>query len=249
MKMNKLAGWLLLMMLSGQALAFATVDEQIDHYLDVYANDSVPNIETMLERLQWSGLADPRRFDTIAEGLDKPGLGKDMNNSDINLVAYRIRALGYSGNIKYRDILEEIKKSAGSGKLKRHAKKALVDLNNFQRWNKLIAASDTSVTGKSVEVTTYMKMLNVDDVLVQRTAARATFYEKRRDPDLLALIAEKLKASYLQSGLDREAQDTMAWFCKALGENDFRTYGDLLSDVVKNTPYKKIRKYASKYTK
>lgn len=249
MKMFKLIGWLFLIMLSGQALAFETANQQIDHFLDVLANDSDSSKEKMLERLQWSGLSDPRLFDKIAERLEKPDLGKGLNKSDINLVAYHIRALGYSGNVKYRSLLEKIEKSAGSSKLKRHAKNALVDLNKFHRWNNLIAASDFSVTGKSVEITTYMKMLNEDDVLVQRLAARATFHEQRRDPDLLALIAEKLKASYLQSGLGREAQDTSAWFCKALGENDIKKYGDLLSDVVKNTPYKGVRKHASKYTK
>jgi hypothetical protein len=249
MKMLNLTGWVFLIIINGQAFAFDTVDEQIDHYLDVLANDSDPNKIEMLERLQWSGLTDPRLFDKIAEGPEKEYLRDDLNRSSIGVLSHQIRALGYSGNEKYRNILEEIKKSAVSNKLKKHAKKALVDLNKFKGWNNLIAASNLSVSGKSVEVTTYMKMLNVDDVFVQRLAARATFHEKQQDPDLLALIAEKLKASYLQSGLDGEAQDTTAWYCKALGENGFRDYGDLLSDVVKNTPYKKVKRHASKYTK
>lgn len=249
MKMLNLTGWMFLLIINGQVFAFDTVDEQIDHYLDVLANDSNPDKIEMLKRLQWSGLTDPRLFDKIAEGPEKQYLRDDLNKPGIGVLSHQIRALGYSGNEKYRNILGEISKSAVNKKLKKHATKALVHLNKFKGWNKLIAASNSSVSGKSVEITTYMKMLNVDDVFVQRLAARAIFHEKRQDPDLLALVAEKLKASYLQSGLDGHAQDTIAWFCKALGENGFRDYGDLLSDVVKNTPYKKVKKHASKYAK
>jgi hypothetical protein len=84
---------------------------------------------------------------------------------------------------------------------------------------------------------------------LQRMAARATFHEKRNDPNLLALIAEKLTASYSREGLDRVQSDTLAWFCKALGENDYPQYKDLLVDVVANTPYSNVKRHAQKYTK
>jgi len=164
-------------------------------------------------------------------------------------MAHQIRALGYSGNEKYRNTLMQIEKEAANRKLRNHAKKALIWLDRYKNWNKLIADADFTVEGKSIEVTNYMKMLSVDDVFVQRIAARATFHEKQRDPDLLALTAEKLKMVYMQSGLDGEAQDTAAWFCKVLGQNGYWEYGDLLSKVAADSPYKKIRKYALKYTK
>ena len=90
-------------------------------------------------------------------------------------------------------------------------------------------------------------MLSVDDPLVQRLAARAIFHEKQQDPDLLALTAEKLKALYNKDGLGGEAQDTAAWFCKAIGQSGKPEYQNLLSEVVKTTPYKKIRKHALKF--
>ena len=167
----------------------------------------------------------------------------------MGVFAYQVRALGYSGNDKYRQPLALIGKSAASSRLKKHARKAVSELGQHKRWNRLIAESELSVSGKSVEVTTYMKMLSTDDMPLQRMVARAIFHEKRNDPDLLALMAERLKASYLRKGLDRVQSDTLAWFCKALGENAYQQYKDLLVDVVANTTYKNVRRHARKYTK
>ncbi len=158
-----------------------------------------------------------------------------------------IRALGYSGNERYRNILVNIKDFSANNKLRGHAKKALVQLDDFRRWNQLVADSDFSVSGKPVEVATYMKMLSTDDVMVQRLAARAIFHERQKDADLLALTADKLKQLHSRQGLDRASQDTLAWFCKAVGEYANWQYHELLSDVAKNSPYKSVRKHAAKY--
>jgi hypothetical protein len=63
------------------------------------------------------------------------------------------------------------------------------------------------------------------------------------------MIAARLSASYRLDGLDGETQDTMAWYCKALGQNAIDQYNDLLTQVKDNTPYKKIKKWASKYAR
>ena len=242
----KWTGLLILSVSYLPAYAFTTVDEQIDHYLKVMETGNYANKREMLERLQWSGLSDPRLYDEI-----KPPAGqylKDgLDKQTINLLSHQVRALGYSGNERYRNTLIEIKKDASSSKLRGHARKALIWLDRYIVWNKLIADAKINVEGKNAEVATYMKMLSVDNVFVQRIAARAIFHEKRRDPDLLALIAEKLEAVYIRNGLDKEAQDTAAWFCKAIGQSNELVYGELLSKVAGATPYKKIRKYAKQY--
>lgn len=249
MKLPRLSGLLLLLLFNFQVYAFDTVDEQIDHYLSIFENGNYDSKTQMLERLQWSGLSDPRLFDKIAEEPESEYLRNDLGRKTAGIFTYQVRALGYSGNEKYRELLERIGKSAGSPRVKKHARKALKELPQHGRWNRLIAESDLDVSGKSVEVVTYMKMLSTDDIPLQRMAARAIFHEKRNDPDLLAMMAERLKASYLQQGLDKVQSDTLAWFCKALGENDYLKYKDLLVDVVANTPYKNVRRHARKYTK
>jgi hypothetical protein len=241
-------GLIFLFMANMPLYAFTTVDEQIDSYLETLATGNYESKKQMLERLVWSGLSDPRLFDEIEKQLNAKYRYEQYDKYATNLLSHQARALGFSGNDKYRDSLEWVKKSAFSRKVRNHANKALKELGIHENWNRMIAEIDLTVEGKSVEVTTYMKMLNVDDTFVQRQAARATYHELRQDPDLLALFALKLEGMYLLNNLDKQEQDTGAWFCKALGRNGGSEYTALLSKVARDTPHKKIRRYASKYT-
>lgn len=228
--------------------AFTTVDEQIDHYLEILEYDTSYKITT-LERLQWSGLTDPRLYDEIEKQVIDRYQEEGLSEQSRDMLSHLIRALGYSGNDKYRGTLDTVSKGALSNRHRKHAKKALLQLEQFISWNRLLVASDYSVEGKSVEVATYMKMLSTNDVMVQRLAARAIFHERQYDSDLLAMAAEKLEAMYLQDGLPIEAQDTAAWLCKAIGQSGWSEYKELLKKVAANTPYKKVKKHAKMYTR
>ncbi len=239
----------LLLAIGAPAFAFSTIDEQIDHYLDLLENGSYESKVQMLERLQWSGLTDRRLYDPLESRLRFAAMqsDKNMNKKERALIGHMIRALGYSGNERYRSMLINYKDFSASNKFRGYARKALAQLNQFKHWNQLVADSNFSVNGKPVEITTYMKMLNTDDVMVQRLAARAIFHERQKDMDLLALTAEKLEGLYMRQGLDRDAQDTVAWLCKAVGEYANWHYEELLSKVAKNSPYQGVRKHAKKY--
>jgi hypothetical protein len=240
-------GLIFLLVVNMPVYAFTSVDEQIDHYLEVLATGNFESTKQMLERLQWTGLTNPRLYDEIERQLLAQYQNEALDKYENSLLSHRARALGYSGNEKYRSSLVQVKEAAYQKRVRQHAGKALTELGKYTLWNKMIAESEISVEGKSVEVMTYMKMLNVNDYFVQRQAARATYHEERKDSDLLALIAKKLEGLYLQNYLDKYAQDTGAWFCKALGRNGGSKYTALLSKVARDTPHKKIKKYASKY--
>ena len=240
-------GAILLLLVNVPAYSFDSVEEQIDHYLVILETDNYANKVRMLERLQWSGLSDPRLYDEIEKQLLAQYQSDWLDKYETSLLSHRARALGYSGNEKYRSSLAQVSKAATPKRVRQHAKKALSELDKYKNWNRMIAESDITIEGKSVEVTTYIKMLNVNDTFVQRQAARAIYVEFQEDPDLLALVAERLEGLYLQDNLDKQVQDTAAWFCKALGQMAIWDYHELLSEVAKNTPYKKIRKYARQY--
>jgi hypothetical protein len=247
MKYKTWIGAILLLLVNMPAYSFDSVDEQIDHYLVILETDNYANKVRMLERLQWSGLSDPRLYDEIEKQLLAQYQSDGLDKYEISLLSHRARALGFSGNEKYRSSLAQVNKAATPKRVRQHAKKALSELGKYKGWNRLIAESDINVLGKSVEVTTYMKMLNVNDTFVQRQAARAIYHEFQDDPDLLALVADSLEGLYLKAYLDKQVQDTAAWFCKALGQNAIWDYRELLTKVAEDTPHKKIRKYAKKY--
>lgn len=244
---GKIAGLIILALLSTSGFAFETVDEQIDHYIKTLSKTNVNGKIKMLERLQWSGLTDPRFYDVIESNVLEQYLRDDLSKNERKVLGHLIRALGFSGNEKYRATLKLVKEESYVHRNRGYAKKALGDMNRFGPWNKLVAESNFTAEGKSAEIVTYMKMLNTDNPSVQKLAARAIFHEEQNDNDLLVLTAEKLKAMYLKEGLDREAQDSAAWLSKALGQNGGEEFITLLIEVVDKTPYKQIRKHAAKY--
>ncbi len=249
MKNMKIIGALLALMMVAPSIAFVSDDERIDDYLKTLETASIAQQEQMLNRLQWSGLTSPRLYDVISQKVESQYLDKSLNKDQANLVSYEIRSLGYSGNEKYRHLITLVSNEAPSNKLKRHARKALKDLEQFIIWNKMIADETLVSEGKSAEITSYMKMLNVDNYFVQKLAARAIFYENLNDNDLLDLAADKLKSLYLKENLDSEWQDTAAWLCKAIGQSGKDNYITLLSTVANDSPHRKIQKYARKFVR
>ena len=244
---NNWTGLLILLLSYSQAYAFTTVDEQIDHYLGVLETGNYQQKIDVLKGLAWSGVTSPRLYDELEKQSLDQYLETNQNKRTINVLSHMIRALAFSGNEKYRNTLEEIKINGVNKNNRQHAEKALIQLNKFKFLVARIAASDFSIEGKPVEVAIYMKMLSVDNMYVQRLAAQGVFHDNLRDPDLLALTAEKLKVLYMQPGLDREALDTVAWLCKAIGQSGESAYKELLLEIAAKSPYKKIKKYAFKY--
>lgn len=245
MRLRNWIGFVFLLIASLPAYAFNTVDEQIDQYLKVLAADNHQATLYMLTRLKWTAISDPRLYDEIAKAPFNHYLDKKLDKVTLSDAAHKIRALGYSGNPKYHDTLATIMNYSPNKKLRNHAKKALVDLDRFERWNRQINEAEAGVEGKSVEITVYFKMLNVQDTVVQRFAAKAVVDASLRDSDLLDAVAEKLKAMYTQPGLDKREQDTAAWFIKALGQSG--KYRALLTEVNQDTAYKKLKKYSIKF--
>ena len=232
---------------SNPLLAFATLDEQVDYYLEVLERGGYTIKLQMLQRLQWSGLSEPRLFDAIEKQLLEHYHESEYNKQPLAVLAHQARALGYSGSEKYRATLVEVRQNAGHSKLRSHANTALQQLPRFRDWHLLIEASDFPVEDKAVEIGAYMKMLSVENPYVQRLAARAIFHERRQDSELLALAASRLESGYLDPELPAAAQDTLVWLCKALGQSGGLTYQDLLAKVVIDSPHEKIKRQAEKY--
>lgn len=235
------------LLMSSGSFAFSSDGERVNHYLSVLNTQNSKTVETMLSRLQWAGLSDTRLFDEIEGRLLEHYKLQEIDRETTNLMAHHVRALAYSGNEKYRSTLHEVEQNASASKLRKHAKKALRDLELYIDWNRIIRSTSVDVAGKDPEVATYLKMLRADNVHVKRLAARAIFHEKIVDADLIVEAANNLKSLYLKENLNGQAQDTAAWLCKAIAHSADPEHKELLRMVGRDSPYKKIRKYARKY--
>lgn len=125
--------------------AYQSRDEMIDDKLAILETASAPVRIQMLERLQWSGLSDERLFDKIAEVAPERYQNKEMDKTEITLLSHRMRALGYSGNDRYRSLLEDVRETGAHRKLRGHANKALGELHRFHRQNELVSAKRTRI--------------------------------------------------------------------------------------------------------
>ena len=247
MRKSNWTGLIFLLLVHLPVYAFTTVDEQIDHYLSVIETGNYQQKIGVLKSLAWSGITSSRLYDNLETQLLSEYLEQGRDKQSAAVVSHKIRALAFSGNEKYRNTLEEIKTNSANKKNRRHAKIALNQLGTFASWIAQFTASDFSIEGKPFEVATYMKMMSLESMYAQRLGAEGIFQDNQRDPDLLALAAEKLKVLYMQGGLSNEALDTASWLCKAIGQSGESEYTSLLSEIARNTPYKKVRKYALQY--
>ncbi|MBV1788278.1 hypothetical protein KQ940_09440 [Marinobacterium sp. D7] len=247
MKRIKLILALVAVCMAQQVAAFQTNEERIASYVSQLGGNNHEQQQQMLSRLQWSGLSDPALFDVIEQGLLEQYQADDRTLT--GLMSHYARALGYSGNDKYRQTLALVSEQASDSKLRSHAKRALSDLTRFSEWWSLLPGQPTPEPGQSIEVATYMQMLNTNNVFVQRLAARAIFHEHIADAGLLKRSAELIEEKYLDGGMDGETEDTIAWLCKAIGQNAATRYRDFLAQVAEKTPSRKIAKYAGSYVR
>ncbi|GGB80917.1 hypothetical protein GCM10011352_03280 [Marinobacterium zhoushanense] len=231
--------------LAQSAAAFQTNEERIANYVSLLGSNNYDQQQKMLSRLQWSGLSDPALYDVIEQRLLAHQQTDDRALA--GLMAHHARALGYSGNEKYRPTLALVSEQASDSKLRSHAKRALGDLSAFSGWWALLPGQPTPAPGQSIESATYMQMLNTDNVFVQRLAARAIFHERIADAGLLKRSAELIQEKYLDVGMDGETEDTIAWLCKAIGQNAAAQYRSFLADVAEKSPSRKVAKYARSY--
>ncbi|HSG92189.1 MAG TPA: hypothetical protein VK999_00660 [Methylotenera sp.] len=223
--------------------AFETDQQRIEHKLQILDSGSVEQKEQMLERLQWSGLSDPLLFDRLEKDVLAAQEEKYFERDVLSVLAYEVRALGYSGNPKYQPTLQLLANKAENSKLKRHAAKAKTDLVQFQTIQNKLAGATITDAELPAEVVSYIKLLETNDAYAQRLAARVIFHEQQTEPALLEVAAAKLEAMYMVTSLDKMTQDSAAWLCKALKQAS--GYESLLQKVAAETPHKKIRKYAS----
>lgn len=241
--------WLTTMVILACATqVFASADE--DAYIDkLLEKVSLPYQDaqiTALKRLQWSGTSSAKLYDPILESIKEQLEAKKKYNGNRELVAFRIIALGYSGNPKYIEFLENILADENHKRIRRYVRNALGFLPRHQSWNKEIEAVEVDTSGLPFAEAVYFRMLSTNNESIQKLAVRAMTHERKHTPKLLDKTAGMLEIMAPQY-LSKEGQDLAAWLCRMLGQNGQGKYQDLLLKVAGETPHPKVAKYATKY--
>jgi hypothetical protein len=140
MKARKIAPWLLGLGLITGGVSYAALDAAEQSYVERLIKGGPGSIRDVAESLYNTGNKNPEVLDIAAEVLIEryPTAGEDQGNVDA--AAWLCRALGASGNFRYRALLDRISDDKSvHRKLRNHCEKASKSLPK--------AGSDTYVAG------------------------------------------------------------------------------------------------------
>lgn len=237
----KIFATLLFMLFAAGSAHAATVDEDVNRYVQIFDGSMSVPTETV-ESLAWMGLSDARLFDVIERRVLQDAEVSRNDRRKKNEIGLFIRGLGFSGNPKY---LPTIRQFLLEGGYERDAKKAMADMQNYEKWNPVISRRASFDPQYSDEVNRILNMLHADDFMLKRIGAKRVYFRNKEDV-LLNVLANEVRSNYTSNDSDGEIIDVIAWQVKALGSAKQEKYRPLLQEVAAQAKNSKIAKYASK---
>jgi len=228
--------------LAGQA----EIDKETARYAKVFAGDNFEKQKSVLDQLKWSGVSTPAVYDAVADKLVK--LKNAKGKAEKDQASWFAKALGYSGNEKYRATLQDIATNAEAKKVSKYANEGLINLDQYKKWNPVISANVADAAPGRLKQARVANMLRADDYWLMRLGAKRLYRGHKTDAKLVAIAAERLKSEYPKLDKDNAGQiDGLAWLIKAVAESGDRTYYPLMVEVGENASVKKVKKYGKKY--
>lgn len=232
---------------AGQARANgAELRSELAEYVAIFQGDNFPQQRSVMDKLIWAGYSTPELFDVIAESLAQVQTSK--RKADTEKAAWLAKTLALSGNEKYRSVLENTASNAKSKKVRKHAKLALERIDDYARWNPIIAAGLEYSEAGRLEETRVTNMLNATDYALLRMGAKRVYYGHTTDPELVDLAQRRLSQEWAMADASNDEQiDAIAWLIKAMAEAANKSAKPLLREIAKEAKVDKLRKYADKY--
>jgi len=98
--------------------------------INLLLSDDFSYMQMAADRVSWEKVFDPRVMEAMATQLPKymDSTGFSASRSQTRAMGLYAKLLGYSGDAKYRDVLQQVLKSKGGTLLKKHAKEGLARL-------------------------------------------------------------------------------------------------------------------------
>jgi hypothetical protein len=203
-----------------------TPEQDVDRYVQIFNGDDAKAQNESVETFAWKGLSDPRLFDVIEKRVLAEHAAARGNRDDKNRVARYIRALGFSGQAKYKPTITSFLQDPV---YQRYAQDALENVETYGKWNALISDRTKFNPRISDDANRVINMLRADDMMLKRVGAKRVYFGQR-EPEVVAVLAEQVKTHYTNQ--DRQYADVVAWLVKGLGSAKDPQYRPLLEEVV-----------------
>ena len=241
------------MVLAG-SVVFASsdvTDQEVDRYLTQYR--AVPDhIKQLVEQLKWSGIGDPRLFDPIASDLQQLVEKGDLDAAEVEQGAWLVHALAYSGQERYRPLLERIenayrkKMEHKDKKLHRNVSTALTSLENHQKWNLVIGrGTEQASSVDELRRLRVKNMLSAEEPVLVRVGANLMIHDFLRDREVTDLARDRLLELHVEAEASRDHADAVAWLCKALGATRNEAYAPALKKVQRGATVRTVERWSA----
>ncbi|MEN8190190.1 MAG: hypothetical protein ABFS19_10115, partial [Thermodesulfobacteriota bacterium] len=116
-------------------------------------------------------------------------------------------------------------------KLQKYASQSAGRIGEYSQRNQVINSTASNNQGLSPEGAKVMNMLTSSMANLQKQGARKVYNGEATDPQLFAVINEQLLVGYQTGHNDRNHNDCMAWYCKALASSGDARYRATLETV------------------
>lgn len=219
------------------------MDAELDRIISDYKSSGY-GVKPIVKYIKWSGISDTRFFDLVESDLKIASL-HERDGKKVGDMAWKLYALAYSGNSKYRSSIERFLNS-DTGKLKRHAEKSFDLLPQFTKWNPIISASLEALSADQLDYQRILNKLNSGEFHLIRSAAGDIFNTHPSDSRLHTEVSKVLKEKHTDVILESPDSDAVAWLCKILGSSGDAKYLPLLEEVRDNARMPAVKKWSKK---
>ncbi len=220
------------------------LDSEISRYLSAFKSNSFVEMKVAIDEMRWKGITDKSIYEAMLMQFNKSKLSTDR--VAINQTAYFIRGFSFSGDEDYKKLLEKELAKGPHRKLVRHYEEAIENIDNYAKWNPVIAANLEDAN--NVHVQRIKNMLTSDYMEMISAAAKDITAIYYNDKELIDLTARRLVDIYEKAD-DDASVETAILLCKAVSKSGMSQYKELLAAVAEKAENKKLRKTAAKYLK
>lgn len=216
-------------------------DYGIIKFKAAFKSNNLSEIKSACSNLEWAGISDTQLYDIIEIKV------LNRYKSDFNpALPYMIKSLGYSGQHKYRQTLDLIVKN-GKDDYKSHAKEAIRNIFKYEKWNKIISNSSSTIKGLKQNEIRAVNLIKSDEYTLMRMGAKRIHFEHLYSEKVLDVLQKSIERHINSYSNDRYYHDAMAWMFKALGGSKNEKYVQTFIKTIDNSTDLSVARSANRF--
>lgn len=235
---------LTLAVLSSSVYALTT-SEQRDY--DRLASGDLTEIKKAAQSIVSNNTNNAAVLDILAEFVDQNYL--NAPDYQLDTIAWACRALGETGNARYRELLTTIVNSDAHKKVRKYAKRSLKSLPATEV-NQYVAGTIDLASIQKAQQMNNSTLSGDDKALFDIASGNLTeikiLAQKYTSVGLPSQQIGDTLAEYFAQNYKTGQQhqyDTLAWVCKGLATDKHGRYKTLIEEAEENSPIRAVRKH------